>query len=156
MLDPLYKLVTCRLVSLPYSKIIDIVSCIFENLYIPVNNTIVCLIGVPEQLPIAFHAEMTAGKRVRIVRNQVIKFQNVVLDTRQSFQRNSSIFVVPVTGVYVLHWTISVTVKSRAGVQLMVNVYLFLIKVLYVCIQNQSKRLNAFFQKRCSFFGAQQ
>ena len=51
-----------RLVSLPNSKII--VSCIFDFFY--KNNTIVCLLGVAEQLPISFHAEMTANNKFQL------------------------------------------------------------------------------------------
>ena len=89
------------------------------------------VLGVADDLPISFHAEMPANQQVPVSSGTVIKFQNVLLDTRQSFHSDSSIFVVPVSGVYVLHWTISAYSNTRAETQLMVNAYSFLINVLY-------------------------
>lgn len=86
------------------------------------TNNKTFLLGVPDDLPISFHTEIPANQQVPVSRNTVIKFPNVLLDTRQSFHTDGSIFIIPVSGVYVMHWTISVRENTRAETQLMVNI----------------------------------
>ncbi|XP_062617644.1 uncharacterized protein LOC134279297 [Saccostrea cucullata] len=70
---------------------------------------------------VAFYAYMNSFSQPNIPAHVTLTFDTVIINEGNGYSKHDGVFIVPVTGTYAFHWSLKVTVRSWASVEIIVN-----------------------------------